>query len=191
MNANTEIQASESGGSAGGAAQIGGLSVLKGLILYVATLTFAGLHSYFIAIIFAAPPGTPPALDATLVTAAAALAGVLGSAFALEIGTPTTEHSTNQALGEALVKARKAGKKDRVLALIRQGLSLEPSGTQAASWPKTFGIWAYAVVATAVVLTYVLNQPETPDKIKVLAVAFAGYVLALINTAYGITSPTS
>jgi hypothetical protein len=41
--------------------------------------------------------------------------------------------------------------------------------------------------AIAVALTYILNQNETPGTIKALAVAFAGYVIALINTAYGLT----
>lgn len=48
----------------------------------------------------------------------------------------------------------------------------------------TFGIWAYALVGGAV--TYFLNQGETPAEIKALAVAFAGYVLALVTTAYGL-----
>jgi fructoselysine-6-P-deglycase FrlB-like protein len=42
----------------------------------------------------------------------------------------------------------------------------------------------YAVVASAVAITYVLNQGETPDSIKALAVAFGGYVIALVNAAY-------
>jgi hypothetical protein len=46
------------------------------------------------------------------------------------------------------------------------------------------GIWAYAVVASAVAITDVVNQNETPSTIKALAVAFAGYVIALVNAAY-------
>jgi hypothetical protein len=81
------------------APKIGGLSTLKGLILYAAVLTFAGLYIYFIDRIFAAS-GKPPELDATAIKAAAALAGVLGSAFALEVGTPTTDRATNPGLKE-------------------------------------------------------------------------------------------
>jgi hypothetical protein len=76
----------------------------------------------------------------------------------------------------------------RTLTRLRQILSLEPADTHAASWPKTFGIWAYAVVAAAVALTYVVNQNQRPNAIKALAVAFAGYVIALINTAYGLAT---
>ena len=65
--------------------------------------------------------------------------------------------------------------------------SLEPADPTRASWPKTFGIWLYAFVATAVALTYILNQTETPATIKALAVAFAGYVIALVNSAYNLS----
>jgi hypothetical protein len=43
-----------------------------------------------------------------------------------------------------------------------------------ASWPKTFGIWVYAVIAFAVAVTYVLNQDSTPPAIRAIAVAFGG-----------------
>ena len=73
-------------------ARISGLSVLKGAVLYGAILTFVGFYAYFIAKIFAAAAGKPPSFDATMVSAAAALAGVLGSAFALVIGVPHEPH---------------------------------------------------------------------------------------------------
>ena len=74
--------------------------------------------------------------------------------------------------------------KQKLAARIWQTLSLEPESTSAASWPKTFGIWVYAIVASAVAVTYVLNQHETPGTIKALAVAFGGYVIALVTAAY-------
>lgn len=168
---------------------IAGMSALKGVILYGATLTFAGLYAYFITKILGAKPGKPPALDAAMVSAAAALAGVLGSAFALEIGTPPDQNKTNPGLGQALRDASTST--DRRKAWIRQVLSLEPGSTHTASWPKTFGIWVYAVVATAVAFTYVLNQTETPGPIRALAVAFGGYVLALVNSAYNLSKQTA
>ena len=81
------------------AAAVGGLSALKGLVLYGAVLTFAGLYIYFIVRISGA--SGHPKIDGTLITTAAALAGVLGSAFALEIGRPTDPASTNQRLRDA------------------------------------------------------------------------------------------
>jgi hypothetical protein len=164
----------------GQAAVIGGLSALKGLVLYGAVLTFAGLYIYFIVRISEA--SSYPRIDGTLVTTAAALAGVLGSAFALEIGTPTDPASTNRRLRHAADAA--GNRKQKAAARIWQGLSLEPKQVDAASWPKTFGIWAYAVIAFAVAVTYVLNQDSTPPAIKALAIAFGGYVVALVTAVY-------
>jgi hypothetical protein len=162
------------------APKIAGLSVLKGLVLYGAILTFGGLYAYFIVAIFSAK-SAPPRLDAVMVSTAAALAGVLGSAFALEVGTTSDQSATNAALNHQLARAS-----GRQLALTRvwRALSLDPSNSQSASWPKTFGIWAYAVVASAVAVTYVLNPNQTPQAIKALAVAFGGYVIALVTAAY-------
>jgi hypothetical protein len=164
----------------GRAAAIGGLSALKGLVLYGAVLTFAGLHIYFIVRISGA--SSQPQIDGALVTTAAALAGVLGSAFALEIGTPTEPASTNRRLRHAADAAE--NRKQMAVTRIWQGLSLEPKRVDSASWPKTFGIWVYAVIAFAVAVTYVLNQDATPPAIKALAIAFGGYVVALVNVAY-------
>jgi hypothetical protein len=164
----------------GRAAAIGGLSALKGLVLYGAVLTFAGLHIYFIVRISGA--SSHPRIDGTLVTTAAALAGVLGSAFALEIGTPTETAATNRRLRHAADTAD--NRKQRAVTRIWQGLSLEPKQVDSASWPKTFGIWVYAVIAFAVAVTYVLNQDSTPPAIRALAISFGGYVVALVNAAY-------
>lgn len=167
-------------------AKIAGLSVLKGVMLYGATLTFAGLYIYFMVKIFGAEPDGPAVqFDGALVSAAAALAGVLGSAFALEIGTTTDADATNPSLGQALKqRTPDSPRKSRLSLRIRQALSLEPSSVDAASWPKSFGIWTYALIGSAMAVTYVLNQGQTPGTIKALAVAFAGYVMALVNNAY-------
>jgi hypothetical protein len=156
------------------------VSALKGLVVYCATFAFAGLYGYFIVRISVATGG-PPKIDSVLLTGAAALAGVLGSAFALEVGTTTPPSAANNRLGRAL--KRRTGKK-RGLLRLHQVLSLDASSSESASWPKTLGIWVYALVAAAVAVTYALNQNQTPAMIKALAVAFAGYVLALITAAY-------
>jgi hypothetical protein len=180
------------------AARIGGLPILKGLVLYAATLTFAGFYAYFIDRIATASSGAKPHLDPVMISVAAALAGVLGSAFALVIGTPPA--STNEDLAKQLKMVRagtltgRGATRKKVRVRIRQILSLEPAGVPGQrneySWPLTFGIWAYAVVASAVAITYFLNQGETPSEIKALAVAFAGYVLAFFTAAFGVASKT-
>lgn len=169
----------------GPAEQIAGVAVLKGLILYAAVFAFAALYIYFIVNIFQASPGKPPSFDGTLVSAAAALAGVLGSAFALAIGVPTATGETNSALHAALA-APNPTRAGNALSQLWRLLSIAPASTQSASWPKTLGVWVYAVVGSAVTITYIANQNETPASIKALAVAFGGYVIALVTTAYGI-----
>ncbi len=161
---------------------IAGLAELKGLLLYAAILSFASLYVSFIVRILSARASHPPGLDGATVTAAAALAGILGSAFALEIGVPTNPAATNPEPRRALARASSTPKK--LKARLRILLSLEPSNTETRSWPKSFGIWAYAVVGSAVAITYITNHSETPSAVKALAVAFAGYVLALVRTAY-------
>jgi hypothetical protein len=179
------------------ATDIGGLSILKGLVLYGAVITFAVLYIHFMVEIFQAPNGKPPSFETSLVTAAAALAGVLGSAFALDIGSPTDPGSTNPELADALKAAREpreggasaARKKGSGwTAYVRLLLSLEPPDVNSASWPKTFGIWVYALIAGAVAITYIVNPSATPGSVRALAVSFGGYVIALITRAYGITT---
>jgi hypothetical protein len=160
------------------------MSAMRGLMLYGAVLAFAGLYVYFIVVISTARHGVKPLIDATLISAAAALSGVLGSAFALKIGVTPNPSLVNTELA-AHTKAAREGNASRVTAAIRRALSLEPSDPSAKSWPLTFGIWAYAAVASAVAVAYLLNQNETPGAVKALAVTFGGYVIALINTAYG------
>lgn len=172
------------GAGVGLAKRIAGLSVLKGLMLYGATGAFAGLYTYFMVEIFQASAGHPPAFGAAIVSAAAALAGVLGSAFALAIGVPTTANATNQDLFKALDAVREKPIRRRIRVTLRQALSLEPAATDQASWPMTVGIWVYAAVATCVAITYVVNQNETPEAVKALAVAFGGYVIAFVTAAY-------
>ncbi len=156
--------------------RIAGVRALKGLVLYGATLTFAALYTYFIVEISLASPGAPPKFDAALVSTAAALAGILGSAFALAVGT--------ESRGTSSTPVGRKHQQRKLLAVIGQAMYADPRDTSSASWPKTFGIWVYALVAAAVALTYVLNQHETPPQIKALAVAFGGYVLALVTAEY-------
>jgi hypothetical protein len=192
-----ETQAGDVTEASGAPFPIAGLSVLKGLLLYGATLVFAGFYAYFMAKIASAPEGRPPSFDPAMISVAAALAGVLGSAFALAIGVPTREQTVNRGLQSDLdaLDAPEPEKRlsggARVLARIRQALSLEPGRRTAASIPITVGIWVYAAVGSAVAVTYFLNQQETPDAVKALAVAFAGYVLALVTAAYGLATRES
>ena len=193
-----EAGTTKAGGKSADATRIAGLSVLKGVVLYGATLAYAGFYASFMQRIWSTDSGTAT-FDGAMVAAAAALAGVLGSAFALVIGVPTDASAVNTGLAkdEDDVKHEdgrwKKGLRvrDVVRFLTRRLLSLEPGGTNSASWPMTFGIWTYAVVASAVSVTYVLNQSETPKEIKALAIAFGGYVITFVTAAYGAATKKS
>jgi hypothetical protein len=190
-----------SAGQAGGgetvsASSIFGTAVLKGLILYGAVLAFAGLYVFFIVEIVSVSGHAAP-IGETPIVVAAALAGVLGSAFALAVGVPTKESETNGKLQEHLettglkppVTTRAAMHPtgwERFLARLHRVLSLEPASVYAASWPRTFGVWTYALIATAVAVTFIFKETETPEAVKALAVAFGGYVIALVRSEYGL-----
>ena len=122
----TDLTVTSARASTAVAPKIAGLSVLKGLVLYGAILTFGGLYAYFIVEIFSAK-STPPRLDAVMVSTAAALAGVLGSAFALEVGTTSDQSTTNAALDKEL---NRASGRQLALARVWQALSLDASNPQ-------------------------------------------------------------
>ncbi len=159
--------------------KIAGLSALKGLVVYAAILAFAGLYGYFIVKI--STSARQPDLSPVLVSAAAALAGVLGSAFALAVNVTTPSNATNARLDR---KLKAPGATRRPHLHLQRLLTLDPVNVSSPSWPKTLGIWLYATVGGAVAVTYAFNPHQTPETIKALAVAFAGYILALLTAAY-------
>ena len=164
---------------------IAGTSALRGLIVYGAVLAFAALYIDF-AVVISRAAHAAPTIDATLVDAAAALAGILGSAFAIRIGNPANQAVINQSLATHLTKAQSedAKKRTKLLAYLHRAVSLEVGKRGATSWPITFGLWVYAAVGSMLVVVYVLNESQTPGTVKALAVTFAGYVLALLTSAF-------
>jgi hypothetical protein len=172
---------------------IAGMSVLRGLVVYGAVLAFAGLYTDFVILISRA--NGMASIEPALLTAAAALAGVLGSAFALRVGNPSPQAVINQALKTRIDNINNPDipttAADKVKRIIHEGLSLEVSAPNKPSWPITIGIWVYALVGSAVAVTYALNERQTPGPVKALAVTFAGYVVALLSVAFGVQSASS
>jgi hypothetical protein len=172
---------------------IAGTSMLRGLLLYAAVLAFAALYIDFIVQILSRSTAGAATLNPAMVGTAAALAGVLGSAFALSMGV--TPRQLNTSLEQHIDRERKKAAKTKTppkltfALFLHKALSVEAGGKKDKSWPLTFGIWAYATVGSAVALTYIFNQRHTPDAVKALAVTFAGYILALIHNAFGSRSP--
>jgi hypothetical protein len=173
---------------------IGGVSTLKGALLYGAVILFATLFIDFIVKIFETGASGPASLNPTAETVAVALAGVLGTGFALAIGAPTREEATNKALNAHLEETALAPTRQprpphitrtqRAMAYAHLALSLDPPTPNRASWPRTIGVWTYLMVASAVAVTYLVNEAQTPDKVKGIAIAFGGYVLAMLRSEY-------
>ena len=162
----TEVNSGDSGDG------IAGMSALRGLIVYTAVLAFAGLYIDFIVLISRAQPNHVPTIDSAKITAAAALAGVLGSAFALRVGNPTAQLinvNLHNALTDVNNPKTKTPTRKKLSVYVHRALSLETSHPNRKSWPITVGIWLYAVVGSAVAITYALNKQETPASIKALA----------------------
>ena len=172
---------------------IAGKSVLRGVVVYGAVLAFAGLYVDFV-ILISQSTGMA-SIEPALLTAAAALAGILGSAFALRMGNPSPQAVINQALKTRIDNINNpdisSTAADKMKRIIQEGLSLEVSAPSKPSWPITIGIWVYAIVGSAVAVTYALNEHQTPDPVKALAVTFAGYVVALLSVAFGVQSSGS
>jgi hypothetical protein len=142
---------------------VGGMRTLRELLVFGFVIAFVAVYSDFIWDIWRArvDDSTPPRFNDGLVTLAGALAGVLGSAFAIALGI--AKPAVDEATG------RLAGVRNRF-----GGLSVA----------ITFGIWAYAIVGAAAAVTAVVNLDETPDPIKALSSVFVGYILAVASTAF-------
>ena len=166
--------------------RIAGLPILKGLLLYGATATFVAIHLYFVIEIWGATRRSA-ALQRR------APQGRRRTGRRARVGLRTVRRSTDASAGRQ--PAPRAGRdheqpegqeplRSSASISIRKFLSLEPPNKDSASWPLTGGIWAYACVAGAVAVTYAMNANETPADLRTIAVAFGGYVIALVTAAF-------
>ncbi len=140
-----------------------GVRTLRELLVVGFVAAFVLIYGDFIVDIWRARKegAPPPTFNDGLVTLAGALAGVLGTAFAVALGVSKPAGGTTSGR-LASVKSRFAG------------LSVS----------LTLGIWAYAIVGAAAAFTAVINLEETPDPVKALSSVFVGYILALASTAF-------
>jgi hypothetical protein len=143
---------------------IGGLRTLRELLVIGLVVAFVLLYGDFIVEIWQArlDNNWPPKFNDGVVSLAGALAGVLGTAFAVALGVAKPAANTN-------TTRRMAAARNRF-----SGLSLS----------LTLGIWAYAIVGAAAAVTATVNLEETPDPVKALSSVFVGYILALASTAF-------
>jgi hypothetical protein len=138
---------------------------LREVLIAAGVLAFFVLWGILLVNIWTTEAGRPADLDDVLVGAAAGLAGAVGAGFALAMGL------------------EKKKPPDDSLLIAGTGLP-KLNAEETRSWILTVGIYGYAVVSALALVTWLANGDETPDEIRALAVAFAGYVLSLVTSAF-------
>jgi hypothetical protein len=185
---------------------IAGVSVLRGVLTYATVALFAVIYGYFIIEIFEGTLDQRSLEYGTLVEVAAILAGLLGSAFALQWGLPPRAIRINPGLSRQLAATRRAsiaegsgaataagigtaaGAQASTGALrLRQLLSLEPASASTPSPPLVIGMAVYVIVGVASVVTYLTEKAHTPEAVKALAVVFIAYLVVLVARGFGRT----
>lgn len=149
---------------------VAGVPYLRTAILWLFILAFIAVYAYLGYEIWTADAGTEPSVSEKLLGAAAALAGTLGTGFALALGIKKNDElrdGSNRTLGS-------------------QGNSALLPGIGAGnSWPLTCGVYVYFVVGLAALLTYFVHTDETPATVKGLALAMSGYIVTVASNAFG------
>lgn len=136
------------------------------LTLAAAELAFVGLTVIFVVETWVANGGKAPDLSAVQGSALAGLAVLLGGGFGVVLGaqgkggTKALAPDPNQSVAQAVKKA--VGERTLLFA----------------------GVIIYMFAGFAICVTYALNEAETPSILRTIAVAFAGYVVAFVSTAY-------
>jgi hypothetical protein len=136
------------------------------LTLAAAELAFVGLTVIFVIETWTAKGGTTPDLSAVQGSALAGLAVLLGGGFGVVLGAQgkggakALAPDANQTVAQAVKKA--VGERMLLFA----------------------GVIIYMFAGFVICVTYALNEAETPSILKTIAIAFAGYVVAFVSTAY-------
>jgi hypothetical protein len=136
------------------------------LTLAAAEFAFVGLTAIFVIETWAASGGKPPNLSAVQGSALAGLAVLLGGGFAGVL-------ATKGKIGAEAV----APKKDETVA----------QAVKKAVGERTLlfsGVIIYMFAGFVICVTYALHETETPSILKTIAIAFAGYVVSFVSTAY-------
>jgi hypothetical protein len=124
-----------------------------------AEIAFMGLFAYIIHETWAAPSGHPPSISGPVAASAAALAVALAAGYASALGVQISSKTT--AL-QFFTKGHFWSAESFIL----------------------LGALVYMVIGAACGLTYLANVHETPTILKTVSIAFGGYVIAYLGTAY-------
>ena len=134
--------------------------------LMVAEIAFLGLTVIFIVKTWTATGGEPPDFPAVQGSALAGLAVLLGGGFAVVLGSQ----------GSGGAKSLPTDNSETVAQAVRKAVG-----------ERTLlfvGVIIYMAAGSAICVTYALHESQTPSILKTIAIAFAGYVVAFVSTAY-------
>jgi hypothetical protein len=134
-------------------------ALVRAVTLAGAEVAFAGLFAYIIYLTWDASAQQPPSISGPIQGAAAALAVALAAGYAAALGMQPASGST-------------------AFAWIREG------GLKTSDFWLFLGVLLYMAVGAACGLTYLANVDETPSLLKTVSIAFGGYVIAYLGTAY-------
>jgi hypothetical protein len=132
--------------------------LVRVLTLGAAEIVFVALVTSFVIQTWQAEAGVPPDLPAVQVNALAGLAVLLGGGYGIVLGT------------------QGSGGTGGLLAALKKVI-----GEQALLFA---GVIVYMLAGFAICFTYGVREAETPSVLKTIAVAFVGYVVAYVSTAY-------
>jgi hypothetical protein len=136
------------------------------LTLAAAEVAFVGLAAIFVYETWAASGGESPDLSAVQGSALAGLAVLLGGGFGVVLGAQGQGGAKAMAPDESVTVAQAVKKAVGERTLLFAGVII------------------YMLAGFVICATYALNEAETPSILKTIAVAFAGYVVAFVSTAY-------
>jgi hypothetical protein len=139
---------------------------IRMITLGAAEVAFFGLATIFVFETWTASGGDAPDLSTVQGSALAGLAVLLGGGFGVVLG----------AQGQGGAKALAPDDKVTVAQAVKKAV-----GERTLLFA---GVIIYMFVGFAICVTYALNEGETPSILKTIAVAFAGYVVAFVSTAY-------
>lgn len=129
------------------------------LTLAAVEVVFVGLVIVFVVRTWEAAAGVPPTLSAVETSALGGLAVLLGGGYGVVLGAQGNVGPKDLAKG-----AVKSAIGERTLLFA--------------------GVILYMFAGFAICVTYGLNEGETPAVLRTIAIAFAGYVVAYVSTAY-------
>lgn len=148
--------------------RIGGIKLLRFLILWGAVLLFVALWIWFFWDIWG-HDAKPVHLNAKALYVSSVIGGILGTFFGIAMGVERKD-------------ATKDAKKIAPGSTLLGTPSPEERGLTDSL--ATAAVWAYALVGLAAIVTVFVRSAQSPGAVETLASAFGGFLLAIVAAAF-------